>query len=161
MVSLNLGLSILTLLSFTIVYVFFTKFFWNPIVRAIKDREDSIKTGIEKTKQALQEAEQRRDEGENLLFEAHRESDRLIAEARRTAENIRADIIETAKMETQMIIEQARLQADYERNRILETLRKDICVLTMEATRRVLKRVVTPQENSRYIEETVSELVAK
>lgn len=161
MVSLNLGLSVLTLLSFTIVYVVFTKFFWGPIVSTVRKREETVRNELEEAKKARNETDRLRTEEENALLEAHREADRLIAEARRTAENIRADIIETAKMETQMILEQARIQAGYERSRILETLRHDISQLAMEATSQVLRLAVTPEEHREFVTKTIDNLVSK
>ena len=98
MVSLNLGLSVLILASFLIVYAVFTKFFWRPILHTIRDREEMIQTEIESTKKALKDAEKIRDMQEDVLFTARIEADRIMVEARRSAERIKADIIETAKL---------------------------------------------------------------
>lgn len=161
MVSLNIGLSVLSLVSFILLYVIFTKFFWKPILGAIKDREEMISIEIESTKKALEKAEQLRDEQENVLLQAKQEAENMIAEAKRTAQRVRADIVETAKLETQIILQQANLRAEFEKNKVLESLKQDITGLTLLATQKVLERVVTEKENREIIEKTVNAMVER
>lgn len=159
MVSLNLGLSVLILASFLIVYAVFTKFFWRPILHTIRDREEMIQTEIESTKKALKDAEKIRDMQEDVLFTARIEADRIMVEARRSAERIKADIIETAKLETQMILQQARMQAELEKRRVLDSLKQDIAGLTLVAVQKVLRRSMSEEENRRIISGTVEEMI--
>ena len=159
MVSLNLGLSILIVVSFLITYVIFAKFFWKPILRTIREREEMIQTEIESSKKANIDSEKNIRESEEILLNTKKEAERIILESKRNAERIRADIIETAKLETQMILQQARDQVEIERGRIIEDLRKDIAGLTILASQKILMRTLTPEENDRIISETVDRLI--
>ena len=159
MVSLNLGLSILIVVSFLITYLIFAKFFWKPILRTIREREEMIQTEIESSKKANIDSEKNIRESEEILLNTKREADRIMLESKRNAERIRADIIETAKLETQMILQQARDQVEVERGRIIEDLRKDIAGLTVLASQKILMRTLTPEENDRIISETVDRLI--
>ena len=159
MVSLNLGLSILIVVSFLIIYVIFAKFFWKPILRTIREREEMIQTEIESSKKANIDSEKNIRESEEILLNTKKEAERIMLESKRNAERIRADIIETAKLETQMILQQARDQVEIERGRIIEDLRKDIAGLTILASQKILMRTLTPEENDRIISETVDRLI--
>jgi len=159
MVSLNLGLSILIVVSFLITYLIFAKFFWKPILRTIREREEMIQTEIESSKKANIDSEKNIRESEEILLNTRKEADRIMLESKRNAERIRADIIETAKLETQMILQQARDQVEVERGRIIEDLRKDIAGLTVLASQKILMRTLTPEENDRIISETVDRLI--
>ncbi|HOA08412.1 MAG TPA: F0F1 ATP synthase subunit B [Spirochaetota bacterium] len=159
MVSLNLGLSILIVVSFLITYVIFAKFFWKPILRTIREREEMIQTEIESSKKANIDSEKNIRESEEILLNTKKEAERIMLESKRNAERIRADIIETAKLETQMILQQARDQVEIERGRIIEDLRKDIAGLTILASQKILMRTLTPEENDRIISETVDRLI--
>lgn len=159
MVSLNLGLSILIVVSFLITYVIFAKFFWKPILRTIREREEMIQTEIESSKKANIDSEKNIRESEEILLNTKKEAERIMLESKRNAERIRADIIETAKLETQMILQQARDQVEIERGRILEDLRKDIAGLTILASQKILMRTLTPEENDRIISDTVDRLI--
>ena len=159
MVSLNLGLSILIVVSFLITYLIFAKFFWKPILRTIREREEMIQTEIESSKKANIDSEKNIRESEEILLNTRREAERIMLESKRNAERIRADIIETAKLETQMILQQARDQVEVERGRIIEDLRKDIAGLTILASQKILLRTLTPEENDRIISETVNRLI--
>jgi len=159
MVSLNLGLSILIVVSFLITYLIFAKFFWKPILRTIREREEMIQTEIESSKKANIDSEKNIRESEEILLNTKKEAERIMLESKRNAERIRADIIETAKLETQMILQQARDQVEIERGRIIEDLRKDIAGLTILASQKILMRTLTPEENDRIISETVDRLI--
>lgn len=159
MVSLNLGLSILIVVSFLITYLIFAKFFWKPILRTIREREEMIQTEIESSKKANIDSEKNIRESEEILLNTRKEAERIMLESKRNAERIRADIIETAKLETQMILQQARDQVEIERGRIIEDLRKDIAGLTILASQKILMRTLTPEENDRIISETVDRLI--
>jgi len=159
MVSLNLGLSILIVVSFLITYVIFAKFFWKPILRTIREREEMIQTEIESSKKANIDSEKNIRESEEILLNTKKEAERIMLESKRNAERIRADIIETAKLETQMILQQARDQVEIERGRIIEDLRKDIAGLTILASQKILMRTLTPEENDRIISDTVDRLI--
>lgn len=159
MVSLNLGLSILIVVSFLITYLIFAKFFWKPILRTIREREEMIQTEIESSKKANIDSEKNIRESEEILLNTRKEAERIMLESKRNAERIRADIIETAKLETQMILQQARDQVEVERGRIIEDLRKDIAGLTILASQKILMRTLTAEENDRIISETVDRLI--
>ena len=159
MVSLNLGLSILIVVSFLITYIIFAKFFWKPILRTIREREEMIQTEIESSKKANIDSGKNIRESEEILLNTKKEAERIMLESKRNAERIRADIVETAKLETQMILQQARDQVEIERGRIIEDLRKDIAGLTLLASQKVLMRTLTPEENDRIISETVERLI--
>ena len=159
MVSLNLGLSILIVVSFLITYLIFAKFFWKPILRTIREREEMIQTEIESSKKANIDSEKNIRESEEILLNTRKEAERIMLESKRNAERIRADIIETAKLETQMILQQARDQVEIERGRIIEDLRKDIAGLTILASQKILMRTLTAEENDRIISETVNRLI--
>ena len=159
MVSLNLGLSILIVVSFLITYLIFAKFFWKPILRTIREREEMIQTEIESSKKANIDSEKNIRESEEILLNTRKEAERIMLESKRNAERIRADIIETAKLETQMILQQARDQVEVERGRIIEDLRKDIAGLTILASQKILMRTLTAEENDRIISETVNRLI--
>lgn len=159
MVSLNLGLSVLIVVSFLITYVIFAKFFWKPILRTIHDREEMIQTEIEGSKKANIDAEKVLRESEETLLNSKREAERIMLEAKRNAERIRADIIETAKLETQVILQQARAQVEVERGRIVEDLRKDIASLTLLASQKIIQREMNAEEDGRIIRETIDRLI--
>ena len=159
MVSLNLGLSILIVVSFIITYLIFAKFFWKPILRTIREREEMIQTEIESSKKANIDSEKNIRESEEILLNTRKEAERIMLESKRNAERIRADIVETAKLETQMILQQARDQVEIERGRIIEDLRKDIAGLTILASQKILMRTLTTEENDRIISETVDRLI--
>ena len=98
MVSLNLGLSILIVVSFLITYLIFAKFFWKPILRTIREREEMIQNEIESSKKANIDSEKNIRESEEILLNTRKEAERIMLESKRNAERIRADIIETAKL---------------------------------------------------------------
>ncbi len=159
MFSLNFGLSVLIVVSFIIVYIIFSKFFWKPIAGIINDREEMIKNDIESAKKALSDAENNKRLSEEILFNTRKEADNIVIEARRKAERIKADVIQTAKIESSFIIDHAKKKAELEKLKVIDNLKNDIAGLTMLSTEKVLHRLITSEEQRNLINAIVKTMV--
>ncbi len=159
MVSVNLGLSILIVISFMIVFLILKKYFWGPICKVIDDRENQISTDIEITANLRMKTEKMYDMQLEILENARKEAERIVDAARRSAERLRSDVVQTAKLQSMIIIEQAKKQVEIERSKVLESIKQDIAGLTVFTTERILGRIMTQEENKEIVNKTIDSMI--
>ena len=107
----GLGLIFWMTISFSILIFILAKFAWKPIMKGLKEREDSIDQALHAADKAREEMKQLQFSNEQLLKEAKEERDNILRDARHVKENI---------------IEEARVKANEEANRIIENAKESI-----------------------------------
>ena len=69
LVTPGIGLLFWMLLAFSIVLVLLKKFAWKPILTALKDREDSIQSALDKADEARKLSESANEDVEKMILE--------------------------------------------------------------------------------------------
>ena len=89
------GLVFWTAVTFIFLLVILRKFAWNPILGAVSDREEGIKSALSSAENARKEMENLTADNERILKEARAERQAMLKEAR----ELKSNMIETAKTE--------------------------------------------------------------
>ncbi|NLH39682.1 MAG: F0F1 ATP synthase subunit B [Elusimicrobia bacterium] len=138
------GLSFWTILVFIILVIILTKYVWKPILVAINQREQKIKSDLENAEKARKEAEEIKLSIENRFKELDKE----------IAERINAAVSD-ATAEKEKIIRNAQAQA----NRIIETAKRDIENYKKDIESDIEKKLV--ETSSLIASKVLSEIVDK
>ena len=97
MLEINPGLILWTIVTFIILLVVLRAVAWKPLLGALTAREEKIRTSLQRTEQAQQEAEKLLKENKHQLAQAEEQSQRVIKEGREMGERLKAEIMEKAK----------------------------------------------------------------
>ena len=115
--------------------------------------------------QAVEEADNARDEARDLLeqnrailAEARSESASILAEARKVADDQIQRAKDEAEVERQRRLEETRKQIDAETARAIDQIRGEVADLTLEATQRVVGKVLDSDDQRRLIGEAIEGL---
>lgn len=139
----ELGLIFWQLIIFLLVLWLLAKFAWGPILRSLKEREDSIEGALRMADQAKLEMQQLKAGNEKLLADARLERDRTLKEAQTMANQL----LETAKTkateEGGRMITQAREAIQNEKNAALAEVRNTAAQLSLDIAERILRRELT------------------
>jgi F-type H+-transporting ATPase subunit b len=136
----NFGLFFWTLVVFLTVFFILKKFAWKPILKAIKEREDSIAEKLNAAKAAEAKLQDLTASNEKLLQEAQAERQRLLAEANDAKDRIVAEAREQAKREADKLIASAQQQIALSQSAAAEQLRKLSAQLALEIAEKVLRQ---------------------
>ena len=82
------GLLLWTLLAFLVVFFILAKYAWPPIIKGLRERENSISSSLETAERVKAEMAQLKSENETLLARAREERAQLLKEARETKDKI-------------------------------------------------------------------------
>jgi len=152
------GLMIWTLICFGITFFVLKRFVWGPMQKAIDQRRDRIR-------EALQHADESRDEARRLLEEhraliagAKKDADEILAEARKTREAMEQRVRDETEADRQRRLEETRKQIEAETQRALDAIRAEVATLSLIAAEKIVGRSLDGDDQRRLIDEAIREL---
>jgi F-type H+-transporting ATPase subunit b len=152
------GLMIWTIIAFLITLYVFKRFFFGAVQKAIDDRRARIQQAVEEADNARDEARSLLEQHRALIGQAKSESAEILAETRKVADAQMARVRDEAEEERQRRLEDTRKQIDAETVRAIDQIRSEVADLTVEATERVVGKVLDAEDQRRLIDEAISEL---
>lgn len=140
LVTPGFGLIFWTTLSFLIVLFLLRKMAWGPILKSLKEREDSIEGALQSAEKAKEEMEKLQSSNEALLREDRDERDLLLKEARATKDAIVGEAKLKAKEEADRIISEARTAIENEKMAAITELKAEVANISLDIAEKLLRK---------------------
>lgn len=150
------GLVIWHSISFLLLLFVLTKFAWKPVLKSIKEREESIDQALASAEKAKQEMARLTNENEELLKAARVERDHILKEAKELKDQIVEDAKVSAQTEGAKLIEQAKKEIDDQKKRALAEVKNQVSELSLDIAKKVLQQEFADQSKQ---EALVSDLL--
>ena len=154
----HVGTIIWTVITFLLVLFVLKKWAWPPILSALDEREERIRSAIDDSEKARQEAEAVLSEHRSKLAAAEDEARQIIAEAREVGEKARNDIVEQAREEAQRAIDQARTRIEAEKRTAIAELRREMAELAVHAAGRLIDANLDDEKNRGLVDDLISKI---
>ena len=152
------GLMIWTLVCFAIAFFVLRKFAFGPIQKTIDERRHRIRQAVDEADNARNEARELLEQNRAILAQARSESAEILAEARKVGDAQIERAKQEAESERQRRLEDTKKQIEAETTRALGQIRTEVADLTLEATERVVGKVLDSADQKRLVEEAVQNL---
>jgi len=147
-----------TLIAFAVTFFVLKKVAFKPIQKTIDDRRDKIRDAVDEADAARDEARELLEQNRAILAEARSESAQILAEARKVADAQIQRAKDEAEVERLRRLEDTRKQIDAETSRAIDQIRGEVADLTLEATQRVVGKVLDSADQRRLIDEAIEGL---
>lgn len=134
------GVVIWTTIAFLTVLFILRKFAWKPILKGLKDREESIDNALSAAERARNEMANLQADNERLLQEARVERDRILKEARDMRDATVNDAKGKAQEEADRMITAAREAIANEKNRAVAELKNQVANLSIEIAEKLVRQ---------------------
>lgn len=154
----NLGLTIWTIVLFALFAAVLARFGWGPLLRAIEDREKTIRDALEGAQLANTEAQALLVQHKEALAQARREREELIKQAMGEAQQLRADLMAQSRTDAEHLIQKAKEQIEREKRAALQELRAQIADLAVEAAKKIVVSSLTPDAQRKLVEDFIAKL---
>jgi F-type H+-transporting ATPase subunit b len=152
------GLMIWTLVAFGITFFVLRKYAFGPIQKTIDERRDKIRLAVEEADNARNEARDLLEQNKAILAQARSESAGILAEAKKVGDAQIARAKDEAESERQRRLEDTKKQIEAETSRAIDQIRTEVADLTLEATQRVVGKVLDSADQRRLVDEAIAEL---
>lgn len=150
--------AVILLINIFILFFLGSYLLFNPVRNLLKKRQDMIEADLENAKKDKEEAAVLKSEYDNKLKNADKEVDQILSDARKKALTREEQIVDEAKTEAARIIERANAEAELEKKKAADDMKKEmIAVATMMAGKVVSASIDTNIQES-LVDETLSEM---
>ena len=136
----DIGLVFWNTVAFLVLLIVLGKFAWQPILKAINDRESGIEEALLKADKMKAEIATMQSENEALLAKAREERATLIKEAKEASDKMVAEAKEKAKSEYDKILTDAQLAITQQKNAALTEVKNQVGTLVIEVAEKVLRK---------------------
>jgi F-type H+-transporting ATPase subunit b len=158
LLSVNPGLMIWTLINFFLFFLLLGKFGFKPMLAALEAREQRINDSIDQAEKANELAQQSMQESREKLSKAQNEVMDMLKEGKNQAESIIRHASEEAERIKQVKLEEALREIAREKEVALQSLRTEMATLIVQATDKVIGKVINAEQHRSLIDATVNEL---
>jgi F-type H+-transporting ATPase subunit b len=142
-----------TVVIFVILLWVLKRFAYPPILGYAAAREARIQAVLDEASRQREEAERLLEQQRQDLAQAKQQAQQVILEGKQAAERIRQELIETARAEQQEIIARARQEIGREREKAIESLRKEAIDLAMAAAAKLVGARLSAEDDRRIVSE--------
>lgn len=134
------GLLFWMTLAFGAVFFLVAKFGFPVIVKAIDDRKHYIDSSLAAARKARQQLSEVETEKRKMLMEAEAERANLLRATSAEHERILSEARDQATEERVRLMAEARAEAEAERETILQDARRQVAMLAVAITEKILRR---------------------
>lgn len=159
LVTPGIGLIFWMVVSFSIILYLLKKFAWKPILKALKEREDTIDNSLKSAEKAKEEMGKMKADNERVMKEAKNERDNLLKDARQVKEKIIEEAKAKANMEAEKIFEDAQTKIENEKISAIGEIKNQIAEFSVEIAEKILKKKLEKTKDQQdHINELLDEI---
>ncbi|MCX6138133.1 MAG: F0F1 ATP synthase subunit B [Ignavibacteriales bacterium] len=158
MLNVHSGLIIWTIITFVLLVLVLSKVAWKPLLRALHDRENSIREALRHADEARKEAEKVLAENRQAIAKANEETARLLREGRELAEQMKNEIVARAHESAKHTVEQAKDEIQREKEAALLQLRHQVADLAILAAEKILEESLDAARQKKIVDKVLQKL---
>ena len=158
----SVGLFFWQTVLFVALMLILRKFAWKPILDAVNEREEGIRSALKSAEKAREEMASLQSENEDTLKKARLERDGLLKEAREIKQKLIEEAKNEANKEAKKIIIQAQETIESEKNAAIVDLKNQVANLSIEIAEKVLKEKLSEDKaQMNLVKELVKDVTLK
>ena len=150
--------SCLMIIALFFLFLLLSYFLFNPARAMLNSRREKIQSELESAARDMEDAESMKAEYEKKLKEIEKEAESILSEARKKALNNENRIIAEAREEAARIIERARVEAELEKQKLSDDVKKEIISVASLMAGKVVAASIDTTVQDQLIEETLKEM---
>ena len=150
--------STLTLIAVFALFTIMSYFLFNPARKMLSDRKEKIRGELEDAKHNMEEARALREEYEGKLKVIDKEAEGILSEARSKGLANQTIIIAEAREEAARILERARVEAQLEKQKMSDDVKKEIISVASAMAGKVVAANIDAKVQDQLIDETLKEM---
>lgn len=158
MLEINPGLIVWTIITFVIVVAILRGTAWKPLVKALNDREEKIRSSLEQAERAHQEAQRLIEEHRKAIAAAEEQSARIVREGRDMGERLKSEILDKAHTASRQMVDQAKAEILREKDAALVQLRSEVSDLAIAAAGKLIEANLDTAQQRKLVDTVIKDL---
>jgi len=153
---INLGLLIVQIIAFIIVFLTLNAWVYNPMLNMMESRKQKIAQGLEDARVAAEARANAEKEAAKIITDAQTEASAIVREATDRASVAGQEVKAAADAEAAKARDAAVAEAEVERNRILGDLRSQVASLAIAAANKLVGEALDDKKQRALLDEFFS-----
>lgn len=153
-----LGNSLTILISFILLLAILSKVAIGPVMKMIEKREEEINGQLEHASLTEKQAVEHEQEAKTSAQKAHLQAQDIVSKAHLTSVRLKDDMMDQAKQDIVHLRAAAQDAIELERQTMKTELTAQVADISVELTKRLLKRELTQDDHQRLIAEFIEGL---
>jgi F-type H+-transporting ATPase subunit b len=155
---IRIDLAIWTLVVFLLLLFVLSKYAWNPMLGALKKREENIRSAIDEAQRARDEAHQIREQLASERAKIAEETRAAMDTARRDAHQLRDTMMAQGKAEIQAERDRLHREIQAEKDAALKQIWDQTAQLATLVSAKAIRRQLSPDDHRRLVDEALADL---
>ena len=148
----------LMMISIFVLFLFASYFLFNPAREFLQKRQDKIRGELEGAAKDKEDAAALKAEYEDKLKNIDKEADEILSDARKRALANENKIVADAKEEAARIIERARVEAELEKQKAADDVKREMVVIASMMAGKVVRASIDTSIQESLVNETLKEI---
>ncbi len=140
------------------LFLIASHFLFNPVRDMMQKRQDRIRNELDTAAADMESARALKEEYEAKLKDIDKEAEAILAEARKKALANENKIVADAKEEAARIIERAGVEAELEKKKATDEVKREMVVLASMMAGKVVSAAIDTTVQDSLVEETLKEI---
>lgn len=157
-ISANLGQILIAMLNLLVLFLLLKYFLYKPVKNTLAKRDAAISEQYESAKNAEEGAQELKRQWETKMESADEEAERIIIRATENAENSSREILSESRDTAKRIIAKAEADAEQERRRAEEDIRREIIDVSTLLSEKLLEREINEEDHRAMIDQFLAEI---
>ena len=153
------SLAFWSVVSFALLFLFAKKYAFPPILEALEERENKIRTEISDAEKLRQEAQELKTDLEKELKNAHEKANTIVQMAGDESKKIQEKTIQETQAKVRQMQSDAEQEIQIAQNKLLNEIRGYTAALTIAATEKVLKKSLGDEDKKRLVDESIEDVL--
>lgn len=155
------ALLVAQIVNFLIIFYLLKRLLYKPVLSMLKNREETIKEGLQKAEEARKLLEKTIEEEKVILKKAQAQANKIIEGAKIQAIELSKQSEEYTKTQAEKILKEARSQIIQETRETEEKLTVHISNLAIEFLQKSMKDFFSEKEQEEILTKTIKKLKEK
>lgn len=147
--------------NFLIILFILKRYAYKPVMQLLKNRESSIKEGLEKAEEATRRLERALEKEKEMLHKAQKQTSEMMDQAKTQAKEMIHEAEQKARERTEKMIQEAQLQIQQEAQKTQKVLSQYVSKLAVEFLQKSVEDLFSDKNQDEVISKAVRELKRK
>lgn len=148
----------LMMIAIFVLFLVASHFLFNPAREFLKKRQDKIKGELDSAAKDMEDAAALKAEYEDKIKNIEKEADEILSDARKRALANENKIVAEAKEEAARIIERAKVEAELEKKKAADDVKREMVVIASMMAGKVVKASIDTNVQESLVNETLKEI---
>lgn len=155
---INPILLVAQIVNFLLIFYLVKRFALKPILQLLKNREKTIKDGLQQAEEARVMLEKASEKEQAILKKAQSEAKSLLADAKREREEMLAQSEERTRVQAEKMLAEAREQINRETQEVEKRLSAHVSALAVQMLQKSVTELFTEKDQKNVLDNALKKL---